>query len=151
MPFFMENLLNQVKSIKNQGMFFLAMSGDHKLLTCASPDIAAAAARLLLDDSWSGQDSVPVVGPDDLSLSDMAQIISEVLHQPIRFQQITGEAYKTTLMQYGMTEAWAQGLLDMADAQDQGIYNNEPRTAQSTAPTCFRQWCEDVLKLAVLA
>ena len=150
MPFFMENLLNQVKSIKNQGMFFLAMSGDHKLLTCASPDIAAVAASLLLDNSWSGQDSVPVVGPDDLSPNDMAQIMSEVLQRPIRFQQVTGEAYKATLMQYGMTGAWAQGLVDMAEAQDQGIYN-EPRVAQSIARTSFRQWCEDVLKPAVLA
>jgi hypothetical protein len=79
----------------------------------------------------------------------MAQIMSEVLKRPVRFQQVTGEAYKATLMQYGMTEAWVQGLVDMAAAQDQGIYNNEPRTAQST--TSFRQWCEEVLKPAILA
>ncbi|HEV2656509.1 MAG TPA: NAD(P)H-binding protein [Ktedonobacteraceae bacterium] len=149
MPSFMENLLGQVESIKNQGMFFLAMSGDHKLLTCATPDIAAVAARLLLDGSWSGQDSVPVVGPDDLSPNDMAQIMSEVLQRPVRFQQVTNEAYKATLMQYGISEAWAQGLVDMAVAVDQGCYNNEPRTAQST--TSFRQWCEEVLKPAILA
>ena len=149
MPFFMENLLGQVESIKNQGMFFLAMSEDHKLLTCATPDIAVTAARLLLDDSWSGQDSVPVVSPDDLSPNDMAQIMSEVLQRPVRFQQVTDEAYKTTMMQYGMSETWAQGLVDMAVAVDQGCYNNEPRTAQSTIS--FRQWCEEVLKPAVLA
>ena len=149
MPFFMENLLGQVESIKNQGMFFLAMSGDHKLLTCATSDIATAATKLLLDDSWSGQDSVPVISPDDQSPNDMAQIISEVLQRPVRFQQVTDEAYKTTLMQYGITEAWAQGLVDMAVAVDQGCYNNEPRTEQST--TSFRQWCEEVLKPAVLA
>jgi uncharacterized protein YbjT (DUF2867 family) len=150
MPFFMENLLNQVETIKGQGMFFLANSGDRKLATCATRDIAAVAAKLLLDDSWSGQDSVPVVGPDDLSPNDMAQIMSQVLERPVRLQQVTGADYKTTMMRYGMTEAWAQGLVDMAAAQDQGIYNNESRTAQSTT-TSFRQWCEEVLKPAVLA
>jgi uncharacterized protein YbjT (DUF2867 family) len=150
MPFFMENLLNQVETIKSQGMFFLANSGDRKLATCATRDIAAVAAKLLLDDSWSGQDSVPVVGPDDLSPNDMAQIMSQVLERPVRLQQVTGADYKTTMMRYGMTEAWAQGLVDMAAAQDQGIYNNESRTAQSTT-TSFRQWCEEVLKPAVLA
>ncbi|NHN32784.1 NmrA family NAD(P)-binding protein [Paenibacillus agricola] len=150
MPFFMENLLNQVKTIKSQGMFFMANSGDHKLATCATRDIATVAAKLLLDDSWTGQDSVPVVGPDDLTPKDMAQIISQVLERPVRFQQITSADYKATMMQYGMTEAWAQGLVDMAAAQDQGIYNNESRTAQPT-PTSFIQWCVEVLKPAVLA
>ena len=144
MPFFMENLLGQVQSIKNQGTFSLANSADRKLHTVATPDIAAVGAKLLLDDSWSGQESVPVVGPDDLSPTDMAQILSEVLQRPVHFQQVTSEVYKKTMMQRGMSEAWTQGMVDMAMAQNQGIYN-ETRATQSTAPTSFRQWCEDVL------
>ncbi|MEZ5888865.1 MAG: hypothetical protein R3D52_00550 [Xanthobacteraceae bacterium] len=31
------------------------------------------------------------------------------------------------------------------------IDNAEPRTSQSTTPTSFRQWCEDVLKPALLS
>jgi hypothetical protein len=31
------------------------------------------------------------------------------------------------------------------------IYNADPRTPQSNTPTSFRQWCEDMLKPAVLA
>jgi uncharacterized protein YbjT (DUF2867 family) len=150
MPFFMENLLHQVNAIKSQGMFFMANSGDHKLATCATRDIADVAAKLLLDKSWNGQGSVSVVGPDDLSPNDMARIISQVLERPIRYQQIPSMEYKTTMMQYGMSEAWAQGLIDMAAAQDQGIYNNESRIAQRT-PTSFIQWCEEVLKPAFLA
>jgi uncharacterized protein YbjT (DUF2867 family) len=151
MPGFMENMLQQVEPIKTQGRFFLAISGDRKLPTCATRDIAAAAVKLLLDGSWSGQGSVPVLGPQDLSPNDMAQIMSEVLQRPIRFQQVPAEAYKATLMQHGMTEAWAQGLVDMVVQIDQGIYNGEPRTPESTTPTSFRQWCEEVLKPAVLA
>lgn len=151
MPGFMENMLQHVEPIKHQGMFFLPVSGDRKLPTCATRDIAAAAARLLLDDSWSGQDSVPILGPEDLSYDDMAQIMSEVLARPVRFQQVPGEAFKATLTRYGMAEVWAQGLVDMLTQIDQGIYNTEPRTPQSTTPTSFRQWCEEVFKPAVLA
>jgi uncharacterized protein YbjT (DUF2867 family) len=150
-PGFMENMLWQVEPIKRQGTFFSPISGDRKLPTCATRDIAAAAAKLLLDDAWSGQDSVPVLGPEDLSHDDMAQIMSEVLQRPVRFQQVPGEAYKATLLQHGMSEAWAQGLIAMAAAVDQGSYNAEPRTPQSTTPTSFRRWCEEVLKPAVLA
>ncbi|KIL39961.1 NmrA family transcriptional regulator [Gordoniibacillus kamchatkensis] len=150
MPGFMENMLWQVEPIKRQGMFFYPMSGDRKVPHCATRDIAAVAAELLLDHSWSGQDSIQVRGPEDLSCNDMAQIVSEVLEMPIRFQQVPGEAYKATMMQHGMTEAWAQGLIDMAAAVDRGIYNAEPHTPLPATPTSFRQWCEEVLKPAVL-
>lgn len=151
MPGFMENMLQQVGALKNQGMFFMTISADRKVPTCATRDIAAVAARLLLDDSWSGQEGVPVLGPQDLSPNDQAQIMSEVLGRPIRFQQVPGEGYKATLLKYGMTEAWAQGLVDMANAVEQGIYNAELRTPENSTPTSFRQWCEEVLKPAVLS
>jgi uncharacterized protein YbjT (DUF2867 family) len=151
MPSFMDNILRQVEAIKSQGMFFSPVCGDRKLPACATRDIAAAAARLLLDDSWRGQDSVPVLGPEDLSFNDMAQIMSGVLGKPVRFRQIPGEAFKAGLTGFGMSEAMAQGMLDMMMAKNEGIDNAEPRTPQSTTPTSFRQWCEEVLKPAVLA
>ncbi len=61
MPGFMDNMLRQVELIKTQGMFFWPISGDRKLPTCATRDIAAVATRLLLDRFWSGQGSVPVL------------------------------------------------------------------------------------------
>ena len=132
-------------------MFFSPISGDRKLPTCATRDIAAVAARLLLDPSWSGQDHVAVLGPEDLSFNDMAQIMSEVLGKPVRFQQIPGEAFKARLTGFGMSEAMAQGTLDMMVAKNEGLDNAEPRTPENTTPTSFRQWCEEVLKPAVLS
>jgi uncharacterized protein YbjT (DUF2867 family) len=151
MPSFMTNLLTQVEPIKRQGMFFDVLSADRKLPTVATRDIAAAAVELLLDDSWNGQDDVPVLGPEDLSCNDMAQIMSEVLERPVRYQQIPGEAFKADLLRNGMSEAMAQGLLDMRLAKDNGLDNVQPRTPRSTTPTSFRQWCEEVLKPAILA
>ncbi len=151
MPAFMDNLLQQIEPIKGQGMFFSPISGDRKLPTCATRDIAAVAAKLLLDHSWSGQDNVAILGPEDLSHNDMAHIMSEVLGRPVRYQQVPGETFKATLMQHGMSEAWAQSLVDRMAKVDQGLYNAEPRTPQSTTPTSFRQWCEEVLGPAVLA
>jgi uncharacterized protein YbjT (DUF2867 family) len=77
MPSFMDNILRQAEPIKKQGIFFSPISGDRKLPTCATRDIAAVAAKLLLDPSWSGRDHVAVLGPEDLSFNDMAQIMSE--------------------------------------------------------------------------
>jgi uncharacterized protein YbjT (DUF2867 family) len=147
---FMDNLLRQVSSIKNQGLFFDVISGDLKQPTCATHDIATVAARLLLDHSWSGVASRPVLGPEDLSFNDMAQIMSEVLGKPVRFQQIAGSALKARLIQGGRSEAMTQGYLDMCAAYDLGLTTAEPRTLESSTPTSFRQWCEEVLKPAVL-
>jgi uncharacterized protein YbjT (DUF2867 family) len=151
LPGFMDNMLRQVESIRSQGVFFSPISGDLRSPACATRDIAAVAAGLLRDPSWTGQDSVAVLGPEDLSCHDMAQIMSEVLGRPIRFQQVTGEAYRSTLIGQGWSEAMAQGMIDMMAAKDAGLDNAEPRTPRSTTPTSFRQWCEEVLRPAVLA
>jgi uncharacterized protein YbjT (DUF2867 family) len=150
MPSFMDNFLRQVEPIKNQGVFFSPMSGDLKAPTCATRDIAAVATKLLLESSWSGSGNVPVLGPEDLSCNEMAQIISEVLGRPVRFQQIPFEAFKTSLIESGASESMATGMVDMMVAKSEGLDNMEPRTAESTTPTSFRQWCDEVLKPAVL-
>jgi uncharacterized protein YbjT (DUF2867 family) len=152
MPFFKENLLGQVGAIKNQGRFLLANAADTPLATCATADVAAAAATLLVDDSWSGQGSVPVVGPDDLTPNEMARVMSEVLHRPVRFTEISADVYRATMSQYGMSEGAVQGMAEMTAAQNAGIYDHATRTPPFTIPsTGFRQWCHDVLKPAVRA
>lgn len=149
-PGFMENMPMQLQALKHQGAFFLPASPDRKMPMVATRDIAASGARLLLDPSWTGQDGVVVLGPEDLSFNDMAAIMTEVLGRPIRFQPFPGEAYKAQLVQHGATEVFAQGLVDMMTAKDRGMDNAEPRTAANTTPTSFRQWCEEVLNPAVL-
>ncbi len=150
LPSFMDNLLRQAQLIKDQGLFTSPISGDRKLPTCATRDIADAAARLLLDPSWRGQDNVAVLGPEDLSFDDMAQIMSQVLGKPVRFQQTTLEAYKDRFVGFGMSEAMAQGMTDMAAAKDKGLDNGVVRTPKNTTPTSFRQWCEERLSPQVV-
>jgi uncharacterized protein YbjT (DUF2867 family) len=146
MPSFMDNLLRQIESIEHQGVFSLPIAGDRRLPSVASRDIAATAARLLLDPSWSGVETVPVLGPEDLSYEDMARVTSELLCNPVRFQEIPGEVFKARLLERGMSEAMAQANLDMWIAKSNGLDNAEPRTPRATTPTTFRRWCEDVLK-----
>jgi uncharacterized protein YbjT (DUF2867 family) len=149
MPSFMDNVARQAALIKNDGLFTGTIAGALKSPTCATQDIAAAAARLLLDDSWTGAGEVPVLGPEDLSFDDMAVIMTEVLGRPVRYQQVPGDAFKARMTGFGMSEAMAQGLLDMAIAKNDGLDNAEPRTPESSSPTTFREWCTQVLKPAV--
>jgi uncharacterized protein YbjT (DUF2867 family) len=149
-PSFMDNIAVQAGAIKNQGVFFSPIDGDRKLPAVATRDVAAAASRLLLDDSWTGTGEVPLLGPGDLSFNDMAGIMSEVLGKDVRFRQITFEAYKDRFVGFGMSDAMAQGMTDMAWAKNEGLDNAVRRTPGNSTPTSFRQWCEEVLKPAVL-
>jgi uncharacterized protein YbjT (DUF2867 family) len=150
-PSFIENMLHQVEPIKHQGVFFLPLRGDSKTRHVATRDIASSGAKLLLDKSWTGQGGLAVLGPEDLSLNDMAAIMTDLLRKPVRFQQIPGEAYKAQLMKFGASEVFAQSLINMMAPKSDGLVNAEPRTAENSTPTSFRQWCEEVLKPAVLS
>ena len=143
-PSFMDNIVRQAASIRNQGMFFSPIASDRKLPSVATRDIAAAASRLLLDESWSGVDEIPLLGPEDLSFDDMAEIISDVLGKEVRFQQTTFEAYKDRFVSFGMSEAMAQGMTDMAWAKNEGLDNavrRTPRTRRRPASASGAKRC----------
>jgi uncharacterized protein YbjT (DUF2867 family) len=134
-------------------VFFGTLSPGLALPAVATRDIAAVAARLLLDSAWTGQEEVPLLGPEDLSSNDMAAIAAEVLGTPVRYQQIPLQGFRDQLTGAGVSEAMAQGMLDMMIAKDNGLDLGVVRTPQHAidTPTTFRQWCEDTLKPAVQA
>jgi uncharacterized protein YbjT (DUF2867 family) len=148
-PGFMENTLRSLESLRTQGAFFGPSRPDVKRPYVATRDIAATAARLLRDRAWTGPGGVAVLGPEDLSLDDMARTLSEVLGRPIRYQQVPADAYKAQLMKRGASEAFAQGLIDMHEAKDRGLDHAVARTPENTTPTSFRTWCTEVLRPAM--
>jgi len=148
MPSFMDNLLRQLPGIA-QGVLSWPIAGDLKVPFCATRDIAAAAARWLLDDSWTGVEEVPVLGPEDLSFEDLARILTEELGRPVRYQRQPGAEFKAGLVGHGMSEPIAQAMLDMMNAKNHGLDNGVRRTPATSSPTGFRQWCAEVLKPAL--
>jgi uncharacterized protein YbjT (DUF2867 family) len=150
-PSFMDNLLRHAGPIKEQGKFLMTLDPQLKAPTVATRDIAATAARLLIDTSWDGSDEVACLGPEDLSFEEQAKIISDVLGKEVSYVQIPFSAFKDRMIGFGMSEAMTQGLVDMFEAKNDGLDNTAQRTEQSTTPTSFRQWVQDVLKPAIEA
>jgi uncharacterized protein YbjT (DUF2867 family) len=150
-PSFMDNLLRQVTSIRDHGVFTDTVDADRQAPAASTGDIAAAAAALLVDRSWTGVGSVPVLGPEDLSANDMARIMSDVLGRPIRYEREPLDALAGRLTSFGLSDAFVGGMVDMMRAKDEGLDAGITRTPETASPTTFRQWCEQVLKPAVLA
>lgn len=144
MPAFMENLFLHAGSIRAQGAFFSPVAADLPLPTVATRDVAAVAARLLVDRTWTGTGSVPLLGPADLSFDGIARILSEVLGIPVRYEQVPAEAYRAAMIEAGLSAGMAQGMVDMLAAKNAGLDHREPRTPASSTPTDFRSWCEQV-------
>jgi uncharacterized protein YbjT (DUF2867 family) len=146
MPSFMENTVRQAGVIKEKGMFFGPIKPDRKLPFTATRDMAAAAARLLVDGTWDSQKEVPVLGPEDLSFDDQAAIISDVIGRQVRYQQISFDQFKQQFLARGASESSAQGYVDMYRAKDEGIDNAVRRSPENTGSTSFRMFCEQLLK-----
>ena len=143
---FMENLLHSVQPIQYTGQFGTPVPEDIKLPWVATLDIAEVAVRQLLDKTWTGNGSVGVLGPEDLSYGDITAIMNDILEKNIRYVEVPGGDMKAAMMQYGATNAAAQGLVDIYISMKNGVFNRVERTEQSSSATSFRDWCAEVLK-----
>jgi len=150
-PFFMENLLRQIPAIKDQGVIALPSEPTRVLPLVATDSIARVAASLLLDDTWTGQNGVAVVSPDAYTPVDVARVVGEVLERPIEFRHIPPKEYGEMMLRHGASEGVAQAMVEMARAQNEGFYDTEPATSERADSIGLREWCEQVLRPAVLA
>lgn len=56
------------------------------------------AAEFLMERTWTGQGSRAVLGLEDLSYNDLANVMSDVLGTTVHYRQLASEAFKTHLM-----------------------------------------------------
>jgi len=143
-PVFFESILHQIEAIKEMGMFFLPFDGNYKAPQVAVKDITQQAVKWLSDTSWKGVSGVGVHGAADISYNEIADTLSKVLQKPIRFQNVPKERYIQTLVSIGSTPAFATELVNMYDAIQMGLFKAEPRTGETTTPTTFESWAEEI-------
>lgn len=144
-PSLMENTLRQLSTMREQGVFFGASHADHKVPLVAAVDVAAVAASLLRDRSWVGSETLPLLGPEDVSPNDQAAILSEVLGRPVRYQETSTEELRAMMLRRGASAGMAQAMVDMTIAKNAGIDGMIPRTVENSTPTTFRAWCQSLL------
>lgn len=150
-PSFFENLLEEADSIREHGCFTDVLDADRKSPLVAVADIATVAAGLLLDRSWTGTGSVPVLGPRDLSPNDLARIMTERLGRPVRYERHTLDDLRTTLVGYGLDKDFVDGVVDMKRAKDDGLDAGVTRTPDTATPTTFEDWVARTLGPVVLS
>jgi uncharacterized protein YbjT (DUF2867 family) len=146
-PYFMENLLHLVEPLRH-GVLPMAADPDAVLPTVATRDIAAAAAEVLLDPSWTGRQGLDVVGPDDLTPREIAAMLATALGRDIALQPITSADERATLLSHGASASFADALAAMVDAQNRGVYTSTP-LPETRGATSLHAWATDVLAPAL--
>ncbi len=139
--YFMENFLEQVKFIQQDSAVYFPYASNHDIPWISTDDIGDEVARYLLDDCWSGQWTRNLMGPENLTLSEITAILSQVLNRSIDYVQVTVESVQQQLALLGATPNVQQelGNLFRALGDPDGIYATA-RTPEAITTTTFEQF-----------
>jgi uncharacterized protein YbjT (DUF2867 family) len=144
--FFMENELPGVDLLKNMGIFGSPLKPDLKIAMIATRDIGAYAAERLLKLDFTGKSTRELLGPRDMSSSEVASIIGRAIGKPeLAYLQFPYAQAEGALLQMGVSAKTAQMFIEMYQGFNDGIVvAEEPRSQANTTPTSFEQFAEDV-------
>jgi uncharacterized protein YbjT (DUF2867 family) len=109
---FMQVYLREARSIATRGVLELA-AGQISLSPVDVLDLAQIAFHLLTTDGYEGQ-SVPVTGPQALTMTEIAATISKVIGKPISYVAVTPEEKRAAMINAGVPDDLAQDLYDQA-------------------------------------
>ena len=146
--FFHENFEAQLGGIVGAGAVFFPVPETTTTGMIATRDIAARAADLLSDLSWTGRGVVPLLGPEDLSYAAAAAILSAGLGREVRAQQVPPEALIAQLTSMGATPDAAASLTRLYTRIGTDGYRDrdDARTPDATTPTALATYVADTLR-----
>jgi uncharacterized protein YbjT (DUF2867 family) len=136
---FFENLLWQWDQIIMEGIFTYPASGDVPGPQVATADIARVATEWLTNPKWVGQETVPLLGPKDLSYDEIASCLSHALGKEVRYHAAFPADYLVAMRSIGQSESAAQGLVDMFAYLTQ-YYEPPKHIDRSQTLTTLAEW-----------
>ncbi len=124
------------------GYFFTNLLGDL--------DGEIAAVRLL-SAGWSGRHVQAVHGPEDLTLSRVAEIISEVTGHGIRAETISQDTLRRSLRSSGLGDKQVEGIAGMSAVTREDFIAEDKRSILTTTPTTLSAWAYVHLRPALVS
>ncbi len=137
--YFFTNLLGDLDSIR-AGMLKAPMALDYAQPWVDPRDIGEIAAVRLLSAGWSGRHVQAVHGPEDLTLSRVAEIISEVTGHGIRAETISQDTLRRSLRSSGLGDKQVEGIAGMSAVTREDFIAEDKRSILTTTPTTLSAW-----------
>jgi len=142
---FMQNMVvYNGSTIQTQGAFY-GSQGDGKVSYVDIRDVAAVAVRVLNEDGHSGR-TYTLTGPQALSASQVAEILSAAADREIKYVDLPSEQMKQALMSAGVPEWNAKGIVDLDRLYRSGgasLVTNDIERILGRKPTGFEQFARD--------
>lgn len=106
--FFMQNLLMAAESIGTQGAIYLPLA-ESRMGLIDTRDIAEFAALVLTTTGHEGK-SYTLTGPASITMHEVATALGNAIGKQVRYEPVTLEAARQSMVQTGMDE-WTVNLL----------------------------------------
>jgi uncharacterized protein YbjT (DUF2867 family) len=144
--YFFENHLRFIGMIQMMGILGGALAPDVKFPQIATQDIGAYAADRLLKLDFSGKQTQELLGERDLSMTDVAAIMSKVLNRnDLRYVHFPYDQVEQAFIQLGSAPKTAAYFVEMFQSFNAGkVTNLEPRSPSNTTATSIESFAKDV-------
>ena len=148
--YFFTNLLGELDSIRD-GVLRAPMALDYAQPWVDPRDIGDVAAARLLSAVWAGRHVQAVHGPEDLTLSRVAEIISEVAGYRVRAETISEDTLRRLLRSTGLGDKQVEGIAGMSAVTRDDFIAEDKRSILTTTPTTLAAWAYVHLRPALVS
>jgi len=142
---FMQNLVNYSAATINTQNAFYGSEGDGRISQIDVRDVAAVAVKVLTEDGHTGK-AYTLTGPEALTNSEVAGILSNALGREIRFINLPPGQLRQALLSAGVPEWSADALLDLQRLYREGkaaTVTQDVKNVLGRDPIPFSQFCRD--------
>ncbi|MGH3250744.1 MAG: NAD(P)H-binding protein [Trebonia sp.] len=147
---FFTNLLWELESLR-AGVLRTPAAVDYAQPWVDPRDIGEIAAARLLAPDWSGPHIQAVHGPEDLTLNQVAGIISKATGYQVRAETISQEALRDSLRSAGLGDKQVEGIAGMSAVTRESFVAEDDRSIITTTPTTLAAWVYAYLRPALIA
>lgn len=142
---FMQNMVNYNAPTINTQNAFYGTEGDGQISQIDVRDVAAVAVKALTEDGHVGK-AYTLTGPQALTNTDAAQILSGQLGREIRYVNLPAAQLREALLAAGVPEWNADALLDLQRLYREGkaaTVTGDVEQILGRKPISFAQFCGD--------
>ena len=142
---FMQNLVNYNAPTINTQNAFYGSEGDGRVSQIDIRDVAAVAVKALTENGHVGN-AYTLTGPEALTNTEIAQILSSALGREIRFVNLPPSQLKEALLSAGVPQWNADALLDLQRLYREGkaaTVTGDVEHILGRKPVSFVQFAQD--------
>lgn len=137
----MENLLQDILTIKALGVVATPLRGNLPLAMIATRDIGDAAVRHLLNLDFQGSVVHDLLGPRNVTMDEATRILGGAIGRPdLKYVQASYADAGKGMLAAGISAGVVSAFIEMYRAFNDGLIAMPARTAQSTTPTMLEDF-----------